>query len=217
MNDANKIVLDVSCAEITEKKSRFIAACLPVSGEDEALSLIALERKRYYDARHTCFAYVCGENNEIARFSDDGEPHGTAGKPILDVIEGNRLKNALITVTRYFGGILLGTGGLVRAYSGAASLAVKEGISAGTILETSRAAKVEITIEYKDCKKLEHLCRIKDIQIENKEFACDVTFTLLVREELLPSLEEECTDLTNGSLLYLAGPLREYILNPRGN
>ena len=99
-----------------EKKSRFIAAVYSISSEEEAASYIEAARKKYWDARHNCYAFVIGDNNEIMRFSDDGEPSGTAGKPILEVIVGRGIHNCLIVVTRYFGGTLLGTGGLVRAY-----------------------------------------------------------------------------------------------------
>ncbi len=105
--------------EYTEKKSRFIASIFPVQSEEEALENIARIRKEHYDARHNCFAYVIGDNNETERCSDDGEPSGTAGRPILDVLTGNGIHNAAAVVTRYFGGTLLGTGGLVRSYTAA--------------------------------------------------------------------------------------------------
>lgn len=199
MSSTKKVVTGVSRAEIVEKKSRFIASCRPVSDEEEALSLIAAERKRYFDARHTCFAYVCGENNEIMRFSDDGEPRGTAGKPILDVITGNNLKDALITVTRYFGGTLLGTGGLVRAYSSSAKAAVEEGINGQTILKTARGAVFRVCVAYKDVGKLEHLCASGGIQINSKEFAEEAAFTLQLKEEQFAAFEKDITDMTLGS------------------
>ena len=211
MDIGKKIVTSPCKAEITEKKSRFIATCLPVSGEEEALSLIAAERKRYFDARHTCFAYVCGDNNEISRFSDDGEPHGTAGKPILDVILGNGLKNTLITVTRYFGGTLLGTGGLVRAYSGSACLAVEEGIRSGAILQTARGAVMKAAVSYKDMGKFEHLCRTKNIQIDDKNFGENVIYTLLVREEAIESFEKETADITNAAAKLSKCPVQDHI------
>ena len=105
--------------ELTEKRSKFIATLRHIETEEEATAFINEMRTTYWDARHNVFAYALSEGN-IKRFSDDGEPHGTAGKPILEVIDGASLKNVAIVVTRYFGGVLLGTGGLVRAYSGAA-------------------------------------------------------------------------------------------------
>ncbi len=110
-----KILYSGGQGELVEKKSRFIATVRPVSNEEEALAFIEEMRKQYWDARHNCFAYVIGERNELARFSDDGEPGGTAGKPMLDVLLGEGLHNTAVVVTRYFGGTLLGTGGLVRA------------------------------------------------------------------------------------------------------
>ena len=117
-------------AEITEKKSRFIAAVFPVSSEEEATEALENIKKQYWDARHHCWAYVIGTEQVTERFSDDGEPGGTAGKPILEVIRGQKLYNVLVVVTRYFGGTLLGTGGLVRAYSSAC----KEGLAHSTII-----------------------------------------------------------------------------------
>ena len=115
--------------EIVEKKSRFIATVVPVNTEEEALEFVEKTRKKYWDARHNCFAYIIGERGQLQRCSDDGEPNGTAGKPMLDVLLGNELRNVAVVVTRYFGGTLLGTGGLVRAYSGA----VKAGLDADGI------------------------------------------------------------------------------------
>ena len=112
--------------EIVEKKSRFIANVFPVTSEEEAFQRLEETRKKHWDARHNCWAYVLGGNPPTERMSDDGEPAGTAGKPILEVIRGKGLTDVLVVVTRYFGGTLLGTGGLVRAYSHGASLAIAE-------------------------------------------------------------------------------------------
>ena len=118
-------------AEIIEKKSRFIATVLPVTCEEEALEFIESMKKKYWNATHNCYAYVIGERFETQRCSDDGEPQGTAGKPMLDVLLGEEIHNTAVVVTRYFGGTLLGTGGLVRAYSGA----VKAGLEASISLD----------------------------------------------------------------------------------
>ena len=126
-----KIVYRAGQGEIVEKKSRFIANIFPVHSEEEALAYIEEIRKKHYDARHNCFAYVIGEKNEVMRGSDDGEPSGTAGRPMLEVLLGEELHDVLAVVTRYFGGTLLGTGGLVRAYSAA----VKEGLSKTEVIE----------------------------------------------------------------------------------
>ena len=105
--------------EIIEKKSRFIAEVYPIESEEQAAQILEETRKKYWDARHHCWAYVLGRNPAAERMSDDGEPAGTAGKPILEVIRGRKLTDVLVIVTRYFGGTLLGTGGLVRAYTSA--------------------------------------------------------------------------------------------------
>ena len=111
--------------EIVEKKSRFIANVFPVDSEEQALEIVEKTKKQYWDARHNCFAFVIGKNNEVQRFSDDGEPQGTAGKPILEVLTKGNIHNTLIIVTRYFGGTLLGTGGLVRAYGQSSKAAIE--------------------------------------------------------------------------------------------
>ena len=117
MKNQYQTVYSGGTAEIVEKKSRFIANVFPVTTEEEALEILEKIRKQYWDARHNCWAYVIGADHVSARCSDDGEPSQTAGKPMLDVIMGQELHNVLVIVTRYFGGTLRGTGGLVRAYS----------------------------------------------------------------------------------------------------
>ena len=119
-----KTVLRGGEGEIVEKKSRFIATVIPIKDEQEAIAFIESMKKKYWNATHNCYAYVLGERFEIQRFSDDGEPGGTAGKPMLDVLLGEEIHNTAVVVTRYFGGTLLGTGGLVRAYSKATQEAV---------------------------------------------------------------------------------------------
>lgn len=126
-----KIVYEGGQGEIVEKKSRFIATVLPVNSQEEALDFIAAMKKKYWDATHNCSAFVIGENQELQRCSDDGEPQGTAGRPMLDVLLGEGIHNGAVVVTRYFGGTLLGTGGLVRAYS----KSVQEGLRNSRIVE----------------------------------------------------------------------------------
>ena len=139
MLEKYKVVYKGGQDEIIEKKSRFIATVAPVESEEEALAFIEAMKKKYWDARHNCFAYVIGERGQLARCSDDGEPGGTAGKPMLDVLMGEELIDVCAVVTRYFGGTLLGTGGLVRAYSGA----VKEGLANAQILEKKQGVRME--------------------------------------------------------------------------
>ena len=130
-----KTVLEGGTGEIVEKKSRFIATVRPVKNEEEALAFLEEMRKKYWDARHNCYAYSIGKNREFTRCSDDGEPSGTAGRPMLDVILGEDIYNVAVVVTRYFGGVLLGTGGLVRAYS----KAVQEGLAGSIVIEKKKA------------------------------------------------------------------------------
>lgn len=144
MLEEYRTVLGHGESEIVEKKSRFLAEVSHIDTEEEALEFIEKIRKKHYNATHHCYAYVLGERFELQRFSDDGEPGGTAGKPMLDVLTGEGIHDTVVVVTRYFGGTLLGTGGLVRAYSGAA----KEGLLASTIITRKYASKLEIRTEY---------------------------------------------------------------------
>ena len=180
--------------EIIEKKSRFIATVAPVRTEEEALSFIEAVRKKYWDARHNCFAYVIGERNESARCSDDGEPQGTAGKPMLDVLIGNGLHNTAVVVTRYFGGVLLGTGGLVRAYSAA----VKEGIASSVIITRIRGVKLEISTDYTGLGKIQYILGQRGIPILHSEYTDTVRLEVLLSDKSKVQIMEEITEKTNG-------------------
>jgi uncharacterized YigZ family protein len=147
--------------EIVEKKSRFIATVIPVENEEEALEFIEKTKKKYWDARHNCFAYVIGERGQLQRCSDDGEPNGTAGKPMLDVLLGNELRNVAVVVTRYFGGTLLGTGGLVRAYS----QAVKAGLQASVVITKILGVKLHIETDYTTFGKIQYILAQRELKI----------------------------------------------------
>ena len=148
--------------EIIEKKSKFIGTIIPIKSVEDAENKIKEIKKKYYDARHNCFAYRVIDNESIVeRSSDDGEPSGTAGAPMLNIIKQKNLCNILIVVTRYFGGILLGTGGLVRAYSQATENAIKK----STLVNKVKGLEVEIITEYKELEKIKYFCRIKNINI----------------------------------------------------
>ncbi len=153
MLDQYKTVLEGGTGEITEKKSRFIATVRPVSSEEEALAFLEEIRKKYWDARHNCYAYSVGMNREYTRCSDDGEPSGTAGRPMLDVILGEDIYNVAVVVTRYFGGVLLGTGGLVRAYS----KAVQEGFRESRIIEKKHGICLTVTTDYTGIGKIQYI------------------------------------------------------------
>ena len=148
-----KTVLEGGTGEIIEKKSRFIATVRPVRNEEEALAFLEEMRKQYWDARHNCYAYSVGRNREYTRCSDDGEPSGTAGRPMLDVILGEDIYNVAVVVTRYFGGVLLGTGGLVRAYS----KAVQEGLSESLLIEKKKGISLKVTTDYTGIGKIQYI------------------------------------------------------------
>ena len=170
------IVLKNGTGEIEEKKSRFIAHVYNVSSDEEAEQYINAVKKKYWDARHNCYAYIIGDKGQIQRFSDDGEPQGTAGKPILDIIAATGLVNCLIIVTRYFGGIKLGAGGLTRAYSQAVADALKE----ANIVEKHLIDVYDVSLDYSFTKKFEHLLKVNDIDCINKEYDEQVTYRLYI-------------------------------------
>ncbi len=160
--------------EIVEKKSRFIGQIVPVDTEEEAYAFIESVRKKHYDARHNCFAFSIGDEMPLLRFSDDGEPQGTAGKPMLEVITNSGIHNICIVVTRYFGGTLLGTGGLVRAYTDASKAALA---SCETKL-MQRIYPVEIKTNYTDMGKIQYILNTNEIRICDTIFAEDVVFVI---------------------------------------
>lgn len=187
-----KSVKQRSEAEYTVNRSRFIGRCFPVDSEEAALCLLGDIRKKHWDATHNCFAYRIGDN-AAARFSDDGEPGGTAGKPIMDVLTGRGLTNVLCVVTRYFGGILLGAGGLVRAYSKSAAEAVaKAGVVSylpGTVLD--------IPMDYSRYGALEGLIRA-NAEVRNVAFAQNVVVTVAVEDTNLLKFMKEVTERSDG-------------------
>ena len=187
--------------EIVEKKSRFIATAAPVRSEEEALQIIEQIRKKYWDARHNCYAYVIGERGELERFSDDGEPGGTAGKPILEVIKGEELRNTLIVVTRYFGGTLLGTGGLVRAYSAAA----KAGIASSVIITRIPGIKLHITTEYTGLGKIQYILGQRGITTLDSVYTDKVELEVLAAEAEAEAVKAELTEGTNGQAVIETG------------
>ena len=181
-------------AELVEKKSRFIATVRPVSPEEEAGAFIDEMKKKYYDARHNCSAFVIGSKGELTRSSDDGEPSGTAGRPMLEVLTGSGIRNVAVVVTRYFGGVLLGTGGLVRAYSGAVKMALEQ-------CETiTRRFGVQLMIrtDYNGVGKIQYLLGSRNVVIQDSVYAADVEMTVLVPIEEYEKLCKELVEATNG-------------------
>lgn len=194
MLDQYKTVLEGGTGEITEKKSRFIATVRPVSSEEEALAFLEESRKKYWDARHNCYAYSVGMNREYTRCSDDGEPSGTAGRPMLDVILGEDIYNVAVVVTRYFGGVLLGTGGLVRAYS----KAVQEGFRESRIIEKKHGICLTVTTDYTGIGKIQYIAGERGIPVLDSEYTDKVIMKLLIPSEDVENVQKAVTEGTNG-------------------
>ncbi|MEF9959942.1 MAG: YigZ family protein [Niameybacter sp.] len=195
-------------AEIVEKKSRFIASVFPIESQEEADLILAKLRKKYWDATHNCFAYQIGERDEIQRFSDDGEPQGTAGKPILDVLKGHQIKNTLIVVTRYFGGTLLGTGGLVRAYGKGA----KEGILAAGLIEKMRVCLFTLEMSYPLSGKVQYLLNDQNYIIRDTLYTDVVRFVVEVEMGEEEAFTDWLIEKTNAETSIEKG---EYVLIQR--
>ncbi len=195
---AQKVIYRGGEGEIVEKKSRFIAAVQAVHSEEEALAFIGERKKKYWNATHNCSAFVIGEHREIQRCSDDGEPQGTAGRPMLDVLLGEELCDAVVVVTRYFGGTLLGTGGLVRAYS----KAVQEGLAKCTVLEKQTGSRLTIETDYNGIGKLQYLLGQRGIPIADAQYGGAVKTTVLVEEQEVAGLLEAVREATNGKAVW---------------
>ena len=177
-------------AEITEKKSKFIANIIKVENKNEAEENILKLKKKYFDAKHNCIAYRIKEDQGvIEKASDDGEPQGTAGQPILNILQKNNLCNILVVVIRYFGGILLGTGGLARAYSEATTKALEKSIRVRNIL----GIKMEVILEYNEYEKFKYYCKINEINIQNVKYeeniVCNITLEEKTKEKLISDFE----------------------------
>lgn len=179
--------------ETVERKSLFFGTVKPVTTEEQALEFISSIRKKYADATHNVYAYILRENN-TARFSDDGEPHGTAGLPVLDVLRKEGLTDSAVVVTRYFGGILLGAGGLVRAYTASASSAIAK---AGKVMWIY-CERYEITSDYTDFQKISFYLRKENIKVGEITYADDVKTECFVPSDQAPALVKDITAITNG-------------------
>lgn len=182
--------------EIIEKKSRFIATVCPVSSEEEAVAFINDMKKKYWDARHNCSAFVIGERQEITRCSDDGEPAQTAGRPILDVLLKEDIHNAAVVVTRYFGGVLLGTGGLVRAYQ----KATQEGLAASVLIERNEGQRLTVGTDYNGLGKLQYLIAQRELAMLDTVYTEQVELSLIVPKEEKENVEKEIVEATSGNV-----------------
>ena len=207
---AFRIIYKGGVGEIEEKKSRFIAHIAPVNSEEEAVAFINGKKKEFWDARHNCSAFVIGENNEITRCNDDGEPAQTAGRPMLDVLLKENIHNCVVVVTRYFGGVLLGTGGLVRAYQ----KAVQEGLSECEILEPKEGRPCSISTDYNGYGKIEYVLRENNFAILNTDFGADVKIETVVPVEEVENFTKAVADKTAGNaVITWSDPIKYDILN----
>ncbi len=203
-----KTVYAGGVGELIEKKSRFIATVIPVKTEEEALAFIEQMKKKYWDATHNCSAYTVGRNHELARCSDDGEPHQTAGRPMLDVLMGEDIHNTAVVVTRYFGGTLLGTGGLVRAYQGA----VKEGLAQSQIITKSFGRSLVVNTDYTGIGKLQYIAGQMGLSILSSEYTDTVTVTLFVAPDDEAVFTAKLTEATNGKAVIIPGDTSWYTI-----
>ena len=209
--ETKKVLLGPGEGYVEEKKSKFLAVAEPVSTEAQARAVVEQQRKKYHDARHHVFAFQVGEHNEIQRYSDDGEPQGTAGMPVLQVILGEGVSNCVIVVTRYFGGTLLGTGGLVRCYGRAA----KEALLDAGVGEVGRFDPISVTVDYAMQGKLSYEIGQRGLILEDTVFTDQVEFCLLCRQEETASLLQALQEMTSGRAKIVQGQTREGILAER--
>ncbi|MCH5260343.1 MAG: YigZ family protein [Lachnospiraceae bacterium] len=189
-----KIIERGGSAEIEEKKSRFIAHVAAVNNEEEALAFIEAKKKQFWDARHNCYAYILGEQGQTMRYSDDGEPSGTAGKPILEVLIGSGIRNLVVVVTRYFGGTLLGTGGLVRAYT----KATQAGLAASDIRTMCCGHELTIVTDYNGIGKVQYLLGSRGIPTGEVDYGEQVTISVNIPYEEKDAVVNEITEATAG-------------------
>ena len=196
--------------EIVEKKSRFIATICPVSSEAEAQEFINGLKKQYWDARHNCSAYVLGERQEISHCSDDGEPSGTAGRPMLDVLLREGITNVCAVVTRYFGGVLLGTGGLVRAYQES----LQEGLKNCVLMEKKTGFPLTVTMDYNSIGKLQYLFAQEELVTLDSQYGADVTTKLLVPSEKKETIQTKIDEATSATAKQEWGDMLLYACLP---
>ena len=193
-----KIVFEGGEGEIVEKKSRFIATVKPVHSEQEAIDFINELKKKYWDATHNCSAFVVGPRQEIQRCSDDGEPQGTAGRPMLDVLLGEEIHDVAVVVTRYFGGTLLGTGGLVRAYS----RAVQEGLRKSKVIEKVLGSRLVIGTDYNGIGKIQYLLGQRGIPVVDSRYTDVVELEILIEESAVSELLDAVTEATSARAVF---------------
>lgn len=195
-----RTIAEAVTATLIEKKSEFIAHLFPVQTSEEAIACIESVKKNHRKARHNVYAYIVRDQN-TSRYSDDGEPQGTAGMPVLDALMKNHLTDVCCVVTRYFGGILLGGGGLVRAYSGSTSMAVQ----AAKIMVMRECYPVTLSMDYSMYGKVSYVLPQYHVLQQNSDFGNDVTLSLLVQDTVTEKLRADLTELTNGQIQITVG------------
>ena len=191
-----RYIKEYATGEYEEKKSRFIGEIFPIKSEEEAQEHIAAIRKKYYDTRHHCYAYVLGDSYETVKQSDDGEPSQTAGMPILNVLKGQEIHDALIVVTRYFGGTLLGTGGLVRSYTNASKAAIENAV----VLEAVEGFRASAEIPYTLVGKIKYFTETEGITESEAEYGNNVNMTWLVPEDKMSLFQNQIQEMSGGSI-----------------
>lgn len=201
-----KVVYEGGEGEIVEKKSRFIATVRPVETEEEAVEFIAEMKKKYWDARHNCSAFVIGSNQELTRCSDDGEPSQTAGRPMLDVLLREDIHNAAVVVTRYFGGTLLGTGGLVRAYQ----KATQEGLANSVIIDKQPGKELTIGTDYNGLGKIQYILAQQEIATMGTDYTEAVEIHVMIPEGKEKKIVDEITEGTGGNARFSWGKEVEF-------
>lgn len=193
MKSSFKTIKEPASGSLVERKSEFIGYVSPVKTEEEATAFVNEIRKKHSDARHNVYAYILRENNTV-RFSDDGEPHGTAGMPVLEVLRKEELTDIAVVVTRYFGGILLGTGGLVRAYTAAAKAALEN----AEIVIYDHFTTFSVTLSYSDYPKIDYFLQSQTVIRDNIDYGNDVNMFLAVPDNQYDGIVKSITDITNG-------------------
>ena len=191
-----KIILESKEAEIVEKKSRFIANIAAVGSEEEALEFIDDMKRQYWDARHNCSAYIIGDPNPLMHCSDDGEPQRSAGMPMMEVLENQGYFDIVAVVTRYFGGTLLGVGGLIRAYQGA----VIEGLNKSKSGEIRSGFRAKYRFGYDFYGKIKYIAESENIVIEDTVFDDMVTISLIFKKDESERLQKKLTEETNANI-----------------
>ncbi len=191
MTDVFKTIASTAEGQYTEKRSKFLAFAFPVSTVEQVKELVDAHAKKYYDARHVCYAYMLGHERLVFRANDNGEPSGTAGKPILGQINSNELTDILLIVVRYFGGVKLGTSGLIQAYKAAAA----EAIAAANIIEKTVDEQISIAFEYILMNSVMRVVKEEEPAILSQSFDNDCMMTLAIRASLMPRLRERLSKI----------------------